>query len=220
MGGTGASGASRSMPRPRARLSRGMVFGRPHRRRLLLVGYGQRGRQWHDACRRRRDVVVAGAIDPDPLAHDAAERSGLTPGRRSKRASARRRRGCDRRLASLGAFWPDARLLAPRNPRARRKAVLPVARRRCARCLGVGPARDPGRGWPELPLPPARARRPEGPRGGRRQAAQRDDRLHAPGSRRRCPTWRRSSMERSGTSVFTTSMRSESASAQRRRRSR
>ena len=55
-----------------------MVFGRPHRRHVLLVGYGQRGRQWHDACRRRRDVVVAGAIDTDPLARDAAERSGLT----------------------------------------------------------------------------------------------------------------------------------------------
>jgi predicted dehydrogenase len=54
-----------------------MVFSRPHRRRLLLVGYGQRGRQWHEACRRRRDVAVVGAVDPDGLAQEAARRSGL-----------------------------------------------------------------------------------------------------------------------------------------------
>jgi predicted dehydrogenase len=50
---------------------------RPHRRRLLLVGFGQRGRQWHEACRRRKDVVVAGVVDPDPAAQEAARSAGL-----------------------------------------------------------------------------------------------------------------------------------------------
>jgi predicted dehydrogenase len=54
-----------------------MVFSRSHRRRLLLVGYGQRGRQWHEACRRRRDVAVVGAVDPDGLAQEVARRSRL-----------------------------------------------------------------------------------------------------------------------------------------------
>jgi predicted dehydrogenase len=45
--------------------------------RLLLVGYGRRGRQWHDACRKRRDVDVAGVVDPDPAALEAARAAGL-----------------------------------------------------------------------------------------------------------------------------------------------
>jgi predicted dehydrogenase len=53
------------------------MLGRADRRRLLLVGYGQRGRQWHEVCRRRRDAVVVGVVDPDPLAQEAARRSGL-----------------------------------------------------------------------------------------------------------------------------------------------
>jgi predicted dehydrogenase len=51
---------------------------RAARPRLLLVGYGRRGRQWHDACRNRRDVDVAGAVDPDPSALEAARGAGLT----------------------------------------------------------------------------------------------------------------------------------------------
>ena len=54
-----------------------LLSRRPQRRRVLLVGYGKRGRQWHQACRRRRDVVVAGAVDPDRVAQEAARRSGL-----------------------------------------------------------------------------------------------------------------------------------------------
>ena len=50
---------------------------RPHRRRLLLVGFGQRGRQWHDACRRRRDVAAVGVVDPDPAAQERARGAGL-----------------------------------------------------------------------------------------------------------------------------------------------
>ena len=54
-----------------------MRSSRSHRRRLLLVGFGQRGRQWRDACRRRRDVVAVGVVDPDQPAQEAAERAGL-----------------------------------------------------------------------------------------------------------------------------------------------
>jgi predicted dehydrogenase len=46
--------------------------------RLLLVGYGRRGRQWHDACRKRSDLDVGGAVDPDPTALEAARAAGLT----------------------------------------------------------------------------------------------------------------------------------------------
>jgi predicted dehydrogenase len=52
--------------------------GRADRPRLLLVGYGQRGRQWHTACRGRRDVELACAVDSDPAALEAARRDGLS----------------------------------------------------------------------------------------------------------------------------------------------
>ena len=45
--------------------------------RVLLVGYGVRGRQWHDACRRRRGVEIVGAFDPEPEALAEARRRGL-----------------------------------------------------------------------------------------------------------------------------------------------
>jgi predicted dehydrogenase len=48
-----------------------------NRRRILLVGYGARGRQWHEACRRRRDVTVVGVVDPYPPARTEAEQAGL-----------------------------------------------------------------------------------------------------------------------------------------------
>jgi predicted dehydrogenase len=51
---------------------------RAARPRLLLVGYGRRGRQWHDVCRKRRDVDVAGAVDSDPAALEAARAAGLS----------------------------------------------------------------------------------------------------------------------------------------------
>ena len=47
------------------------------RLRIVLIGYGARGREWHQACRRRRDLVLVGAIDPDVSARAAAERAGL-----------------------------------------------------------------------------------------------------------------------------------------------
>jgi predicted dehydrogenase len=47
------------------------------RRRILLVGYGARGRQWLEACRRRRDVAVVGVVDPHPPARSDAEQAGL-----------------------------------------------------------------------------------------------------------------------------------------------
>jgi predicted dehydrogenase len=45
--------------------------------RVLLVGFGRRGRDWHGALASRRGTECAGAVDPDPdvLAH--AERLGL-----------------------------------------------------------------------------------------------------------------------------------------------
>lgn len=51
--------------------------GSSARRRLLLVGYGQRGRQWHAVCAKRRDLEVAGVVDPDPVAVEHARRAGL-----------------------------------------------------------------------------------------------------------------------------------------------
>ncbi len=46
-------------------------------RRLLLVGYGLRGRQWLAACGRRWDARVVGAVDPAPAALEAARQRGL-----------------------------------------------------------------------------------------------------------------------------------------------
>ena len=43
--------------------------------RLLLVGYGTRGRQWADACR-RAGLEVVGVVDPDPAAGGSARESG------------------------------------------------------------------------------------------------------------------------------------------------
>jgi predicted dehydrogenase len=45
--------------------------------RLLMVGYGLRGRQWAWLSRRRRDVAVTTIVDPDPAALELASRSGL-----------------------------------------------------------------------------------------------------------------------------------------------
>jgi predicted dehydrogenase len=54
------------------------MLNRTDRHRILLVGYGQRGRQWRDACRRRRDAAVAGVVDPEPQALAAARAAGLS----------------------------------------------------------------------------------------------------------------------------------------------
>jgi predicted dehydrogenase len=48
-----------------------------HRFRILLIGYGARGREWHRACGDRRDLTLVGVIDPDASARAAAERAGL-----------------------------------------------------------------------------------------------------------------------------------------------
>ncbi len=48
-----------------------------HRLRILLIGYGARGREWHRACGARRDLTLVGVIDPDASARAAAERAGL-----------------------------------------------------------------------------------------------------------------------------------------------
>jgi predicted dehydrogenase len=45
--------------------------------RLLLVGYGQRGTQWHAACGSRRDVLVDAVVEPDGAARDRAASGGL-----------------------------------------------------------------------------------------------------------------------------------------------
>lgn len=42
---------------------------------MLLVGYGTRGRQWADACR-RAGIHVAGVVDPDPAANGSAGAAG------------------------------------------------------------------------------------------------------------------------------------------------
>ena len=47
------------------------------RPRILLIGYGVRGRQWHDNCRRYRRFALAGAVDPDPQARNDAGAGGL-----------------------------------------------------------------------------------------------------------------------------------------------
>ncbi len=47
-----------------------------HPPRILLVGYGTRGRQWHGACARGR-VAIAGAVDTGLAAADAARQEGL-----------------------------------------------------------------------------------------------------------------------------------------------
>ena len=44
---------------------------------MLLVGYGRRGRQWYEHCRRRRDLELVGVVDPELSAQDAARRAGL-----------------------------------------------------------------------------------------------------------------------------------------------
>ena len=64
--------------RPTYEFSTTRMRTRPQQRRLFLVGYGRRGRQWHAACRRRRDVELVGTVDPDPAARDVARRSGLS----------------------------------------------------------------------------------------------------------------------------------------------
>lgn len=54
-------------------------FGRSSRAaglRVLLVGYGTRGRQWAAVCRRAR-VELVGVVDPDPAAAASAGASGL-----------------------------------------------------------------------------------------------------------------------------------------------
>lgn len=51
---------------------------RGNRQRILVIGYGSRGRQWHEVCRRRHDLTVVGAVDPAPAARAAAERAGLS----------------------------------------------------------------------------------------------------------------------------------------------
>src|SRR5207245_1113416 len=53
-------------------------FGSSAPRRLLLVGYGQRGRQWQAVCRKRRDVELAGVVDSDPDTVERARRAGLS----------------------------------------------------------------------------------------------------------------------------------------------
>ncbi len=47
------------------------------RRRVIVVGFGTRGRQWVDACRRARHDVVC-VVDPDPAAERAARAARLT----------------------------------------------------------------------------------------------------------------------------------------------
>ncbi len=44
---------------------------------LLVVGYGRRGRQWHETCRGRTDVTVVGVVEPDPATREAAASGGL-----------------------------------------------------------------------------------------------------------------------------------------------
>ena len=51
---------------------------RGKRQRILIIGYGARGRQWHEVCRRRSDLTVLGVVDPDPAARTVAERAGLS----------------------------------------------------------------------------------------------------------------------------------------------
>lgn len=38
----------------------------------MLVGYGRRGREWHQACRARSDVVIVGVVEPEGTAARAA----------------------------------------------------------------------------------------------------------------------------------------------------
>lgn len=54
-----------------------MTRGAPDSVRLLLVGYGQRGRHWAEVCRSRSDVVVDAVVEPDAAARDAAAAAGL-----------------------------------------------------------------------------------------------------------------------------------------------
>ena len=41
-------------------------------RGIVLVGYGRRGREWHQACRDRSDVVIVGVVEPEGTAARAA----------------------------------------------------------------------------------------------------------------------------------------------------
>jgi predicted dehydrogenase len=50
---------------------------RRSRQPVLLVGYGRRGRQWFELCRRRDDLEFVGAVDPEPSAQDMARRARL-----------------------------------------------------------------------------------------------------------------------------------------------
>ncbi len=45
--------------------------------RLVIAGYGFRGRQWHDHASGHRDFELAGVADPAPEAREHAERRGL-----------------------------------------------------------------------------------------------------------------------------------------------
>jgi predicted dehydrogenase len=44
---------------------------------VLVVGFGRRGRDWHETVRSRRGCHAVAVVDPDPAARAEAEQLGL-----------------------------------------------------------------------------------------------------------------------------------------------